>query len=68
MRCALGSLLGIPPNFLFAQQIEIIMIADLIVCRGGIWYFGKHKALKPKRGAFSPEFLYILRWEMAQLI
>ena len=52
MRCVLGSLLGIPPNFLFAQQIEIIMIADLIVCRGGIWYFGKCKALKPKRGAF----------------
>jgi len=28
------------------------MIADLIVCRGGIWCFGKHKALKLKRGAF----------------
>ena len=26
------------------------MFADLrnIVCRGGIWYFGKHKVLKPK--------------------
>ena len=32
-----------------------VMIADLriyIACRGGIWYFSKHKALKLKRSTF----------------
>ena len=36
-------------------SIDRVVIADLrnnIVCRGGIWYFGKHEALKPKRGPY----------------
>ena len=41
---------------LFICSTDRVMIADLrnsyIVFRGGIWCFGKHKALKPKRGAF----------------
>jgi len=45
------------------------MIADLrniaIVCRDGIWYFGKH--FKPKkRCIFLQSSPYILRWEMAR--
>ena len=38
-------------QLLYAQQIEYndCWSQNYIVCRDGIWYFGKHKALKPRR-------------------
>ena len=58
---------------LFICSTDRVMIADFrntgyIVCRDGICYVNKCKALKPKNVNFFWTSPFILREEMAQLI
>jgi len=45
-------------NLTFTFLTDRVMNVDVIVCKGGICNFGKHKALKLKNTAFFSRVLY----------